>query len=285
MSWQTLGFDKIKSHFDKLLKHGGLNHAYLFSGQEMIGKRTYALELAAKIADTPIGTADMNHKIIDPSDSESGQSISIENIRELKNFLNLSSYGGGMKTAIINDAHFMTVEAQNALLKVLEEPSQSTMFILVSASPILLLPTITSRCQEIKFPTHNPQIIKEFLSHSKISATQSDFIVKMVNGRIGLAKYIVESENHGGFKEAIEELAELLSSDLNVRFAIAQKLTEDKNKTEFQKKILFWILYMRTKTNDDKSGKILKNLLKLHYKSTQPQLNQRLALESFLVSI
>jgi DNA polymerase-3 subunit delta' len=279
-----------------MISSGDFNHAYLFSGQEMIGKRSFALELAGKILNAPAGSVSPNRFILDPQDSESGKTIGIEGVRNIKNFLGLSAFGGGKKIAVINDAHLMTHEAQNALLKILEEPSPSSMIILISANPAELLPTVVSRCQEIRFPTPKPEIVIKFLSDAKISANQADFLVRLTNGRIGFIKSILEEKNSGEVKMAIEEFTGLMTSDINSRLMTAQKLVNfplnskdehevAKKKAELQKKILYWLLFMRTKPKDARSAKILKGLLALHYKSTQPQLNQRLALESFLVNI
>jgi len=283
--WNTLGFEKIKSHFEKIIKFGALNHAYIFTGQEMIGKRIFALELADKLSSSAGDTFNLNKIVIDPADSDSGSSISIENIRNLKNNLSLSSYGGKYKVAIINDAHLMTAEAQNALLKILEEPSPSTIFILITANPTQLLPTVISRCQEIRFPVHKPEIVKNYLSEIEISENQAEFLTNLANGRIGLVKNIIETKDFGKIKTVIEEFADLMKSDINGRFAIAQKMTDDKNKADLQGKLLYWILYLRTKSSEPKMTNILKGLLALYWKTTQPQLNLRLALESFLIQI
>lgn len=280
MDWNTQGFNKIKIFFEGAVKSGYLNHAYLFTGQEMIGKRTFAGELAVYLAGA--GTADLNNIFIGPAESDSGKTIGIEEIRGIKNLFNLSSYGGGRKVAVINDAHLMTVEAQNALLKILEEPSESSIFILISANPSQLLPTVISRCQEIRFPAHSSEIVGKYLSFSNISAVQAEFMIKLSNGRIGLVKNAIENKDAAQIKGAVEELAKLTSGDINSRIATAQKIAED---SELQKKILYWILYLRTKKMETKTSKILRGLLLLYYKSTQPQLNLRLALESFLISI
>jgi len=78
-------------------------------------------------------------------------SIKIDQIRDAQNFLSYKSYYGWFKTIIIDSAERMTFEAQNCFLKNLEEPKGNTIIFLISSKPDLLLPTIISRCQEIKF--------------------------------------------------------------------------------------------------------------------------------------
>lgn len=283
MPWETIGFEKIKKFFEKSLKESSLNHAYIFSGQEMIGKKTFALELAGLQNNS--ASINPNLLFIDTNSSESGQSIAIDEIRKIKNFLSLSSHSGGYKFVIIDDANLMTVEAQNSLLKVLEEPSPLSVLILIASNPDSLLPTITSRCQEIRFPIHSKKSSAEFLSESKLPKKQKDFLVEFSNGRVGLIKKITDKGSFAEVENSVNELMKLIKLDLNERFTIAQKLTEDKNKANLPKLVFYWILYMRMRINEPKAHKILKNLLNLYEISNQPQFNQRLALENFMVQL
>ena len=293
MILQVMGFDKNKKFFETVVKNGQLGHAYLFTGQEMIGKRIFALELAQYLLSgsttkylmvEPLSNPDI--LFVNSASSESGQTISIEEARKIKNFVSLSPYAAGpYKFVIIDDAHLMTAEAQNALLKVLEEPNPSSILILVTANPELLLPTIISRCQEIKFQPDSWELAESVLANAKLSKTNRDFLTDFANGRIGLIKKINDEKSFDEVKDSVEEVMRLIKSDINERLTIAQKLTDEKNKAELPKKILYWTLYLRTRLNEPKAHKILKNLLALHEKINKPQFNQRLALESFLIQI
>ncbi|MBI2062936.1 MAG: hypothetical protein HYT61_01695 [Candidatus Yanofskybacteria bacterium] len=293
MSWQTIGFDKNQKLFENFIQNGGFAHAYLFTGQEMIGKRTFAFELANHVIS---GNKSQGNNpdilTVSPASSESWHSIAIEEIRKIKKFVSLSSYVGPYKFVIIDDAHLMTIEAQNSLLKILEEPSPSTIFILVTANPESLLTTIVSRCQEIKFSSHPKKLIANMLIDAKLSNKNKELLTEFANGRLGLIKKIVEENSFDEVKDAIEEVMHLIKSDINERLAIAQKLADpsagfagEKNKTELAKKILYWTLYLRTRLNEPKAHKILKNLLVLHEIINKPQFNQRLALENFLIQV
>lgn len=285
MTWQTLGFDKIKKFFEPILKSGSFNHAYIFSGQDMIGKRTFAIELANLVCKFEAADINPDLLIISPAASESGQTIPIEEIRKVKNFVSLSPYLGTYKFVVIDDADLMTTEAQNALLKVLEEPSPSSIMILVSANPASFLPTINSRCQEIKFSSHPRDLIGEVLKHSNLSKTNAEFLGEFSNGRIGLIKKIVEEKSFDEVKNSVEELMHLVKVDLNERLTLAQKLTDDKNKRELPQKVLYWLLYSHMRRGEPKAHRILRGLLDLYETITQPQFNQRLALETFLISL
>lgn len=287
MFWQTTGFDKNKKLFENALKNRFFSHAYLFTGQEMIGKKNFAVELANYVTTDPQQLPSNNPDIlvVDPTSSESGQSITIEEARRIKNFVSLSPYVSPYKFIIIDDAHLLTAEAQNALLKVLEEPSPSSILILVTANPESLLPTITSRCQEIKFSPHPRKLVENVLVGAKLSKTNCEFLTEFANGRIGLIKRIIEEKSFDEVKNSVEELMHLIKTDINERLVIAQKLTDEKSKSELPKKVLYWTLYLRTRLNEPRAHKILKNLLALHEIITKPQFNQRLALENFLVSL
>ena len=261
MTWQTLGFDFIKRHFEKVITGGQLNHAYLFTGQDMIGKRTFALELARSITG-----------VNDIFVAESG---SIDESRQIKNFLSLTAFGGERKIVIINNAHEMTDEAQNALLKILEEPSPTSMLILVSHAPSRLHDTIRSRVQEVQFPVHGKNIIVEYLKNKNLSHDQEDFLYTFSNGSIGL---LAQMGDFKQIKQIAEEYTALARADLNKRFEIAKQLAVDE---QLRQKVLFWMLYLRTK----KLYQPLRGLLALYDTISHTQYNQLLALENFMLQL
>lgn len=123
-----------------------LSHAYLFVGKKNLKNK--ALKFAKKIQDN----------LPDLHILEAEKSIKIKQVRELQRLLSLKPYSGKYKIAIIPEAHLMTTEAQNALLKTLEEPSGQAILILTSPSEFLLLPTIISRCQIKRFYQEIPEI-------------------------------------------------------------------------------------------------------------------------------
>jgi DNA polymerase III delta prime subunit len=179
----------------------------------------------------------------------------------------------------------MTTEAQNALLKVLEEPSPSSILILVTANPASLLSTITSRCQEIKISPHPQKIIGEVLKNSGLPKSEAGFLLEFSNGRVGLVKTVIKEKSFGEIKKAVEELMYLIKADINERFIIAQKFSGEKNEPDLEKKVLYWLLYMRMRINEPKARGILRGLTDLHKIISQPQFNHRLALENFLMQL
>ncbi len=114
-----------------------------------------------KIVEKP--SADLNRNNPDFIKIESENSIGIEVIRQIKRFLSKKSWqGGSKKLVVVYDAHKMTVEAQNAFLKTLEEPPPDSLIILTVNNKTSLLPTIISRCQIIKIKTKTKQKLKGY---------------------------------------------------------------------------------------------------------------------------
>jgi DNA polymerase III subunit delta' len=139
-----IGHQKQWNFLKRKFEQGQLSHAYLFAGEKGIGKRTLAKEIVEFV-----GCKFPDLMVVEPED---GKEISIAKIREVQNFLSYKSYYSlGIKSVIVNDAEKMNQEAQSCFLKTLEEPKGRTLIILVSSMPAMLLPTIFSRCQTIKF--------------------------------------------------------------------------------------------------------------------------------------
>lgn len=184
------------------LKANQLSHAYLFVGQNKIGKNDFAKEfikfINCKGEDKPCKKC-FNCLAIEKNSfpdstcvkSEDGGEIEVSKIRQIQNFLSYKPYYGSIKSVIVQEADKMNQEAQNCFLKTLEEPKGSTLIILISSKPELLLPTIFSRCQQIKFfgkPELNQQdiekeksILKEFLKITNSSLSEKFKYAKAVD--------------------------------------------------------------------------------------------------------
>lgn len=284
MEWQTIGFDFIKNFFKQALINKRLSHAYLFSGQEMIGKRTFALELAKKINNFNGPGINPDLVLIDPVMSESGQSISIDEIRRAKNFLSLGAFVGPYKFAVINDAHTMTEQAQNAFLKLLEEVSGLGIIILVTPYPNVLLPTIISRCQELKFLNHSAENIKQALEKIGVSQERIDFLRRFASGRLGLAITLADDEKYSEMRADIEELVKLKKLSLVQRLKFSQNSTVPENGKSLERKLLFWTLYEHL-TVKDGNQKLLQGLVNLNFNLSSPQFNRRLLMDNFFVNL
>ena len=156
-----------KKQWDFLVKSaelGKLPHALLFYGQKGLGKKDFSVEFAKFF----IGAADPpDFILVEPTGpsfakaSAGKKEIQINQIRNLIEKLSFKPYAADFKMAVINKAHLMTSEAQNCFLKFLEEPRKKTFLILITEYPQLLLSTILSRVQKIRFYSAEKSKIEE----------------------------------------------------------------------------------------------------------------------------
>ena len=165
LPWQTVQWNRLISQAN----NNSLPHAFLFSGQQGIGKTQFAENLAAfllcedsassakptiacgRCKQCKLFQAETHpdFKLIQPEDGSS--SIKVDQIRSLVEFFGHSSQQGGRKVTILAPAESLNINAANALLKTLEEPSLNSVIILISHQAGMLLPTIRSRCQVVDF--------------------------------------------------------------------------------------------------------------------------------------
>ena len=294
MPWQTHGFEFIKKYFEQIILNDQpfdyaqdkLSHAYIFFGQEMIGKRTFALELSYKINGSKTeGSTNPDVYLVSPNSSKSGRSITIDEIRKVRQFLYLSTMIGPRKFVIIDDADQMTVEAQNAFLKALEEPSASSVIFLITAYPDVLLSTILSRCQTVNFPNHSKTNIETILVKEGVENAKAKFLAEFSNGRLGLALKIIRENQYSQIKNYLKELADLIKSNMNGRLVWAKKISEaDNSTTEIGDRLLTWMLYLRIH-KDSKNLRILAKLMRANHDLLQPQYNTRLLLENLVIQL
>ncbi|MCX6720602.1 MAG: AAA family ATPase [Candidatus Staskawiczbacteria bacterium] len=148
-----IGHKKQWEFLEAKHKLNQLAHAYLFTGAEGIGKKTFAEEFAGfigcKFPDLLI-IKSINSKSSIENKRDSLE-IDVGQVRDALNFLSYKSYNGGYKVVIVDNAERMNVEAQSCFLKTLEEPKGNTILVMVSSKPDMLLSTIFSRCQTVKF--------------------------------------------------------------------------------------------------------------------------------------
>jgi hypothetical protein len=164
---------------DQCIKNNTFSHAYLFYGDLKV--KEIAIDFVKKIncqdqEKKPCGKCssclDIDNgimqdiRIIAPLSEDNkgnqkrGNEILIDQIREAQRFVNLTSVNDCHKAVIIQSAHYLNSEAQNALLKNLEEPNKNVIFILITQYPDILLPTILSRCTKIFFPFGTQEILE-----------------------------------------------------------------------------------------------------------------------------
>ena len=197
------------------------------------------------------------------------------------------------KTAIIDQAHSMTWEAQSCFLKTLEEPKGKAVFILITEHPDTLLPTILSRVQRIKFfPVKETEIVN-YLRKQNISDEKVKEITNFCSGKPGLAiNFLREPQKLENIKQKISQFDELAKADLYQRFQYAQELS--KQSQDLKEILDIWLRHTR-KTLIEKSHipgysltklkNIIENISQIQFLLSTTNVNSRLALEILMLEL
>lgn len=156
-------------------------------------------------------------------DGKFASEIRVDEVRKLKNFFGLSAVDGGRRVVIVDAADEMNVSAANALLKVLEEPPANTILLLVCHQPTRLLPTIRSRCRELRLSPLSPQDMTQALEQARIDLPDNPLgLAELAAGSVGEAMRLI---NLGGM-QMYQELVTLYSTLPQLDRARALKLAE-----------------------------------------------------------
>ena len=210
-----IGHEKVKTKLEKVIKSNSVSHAYLFSGKDGIGKKTLAIEFAKSVMCNEstnfyyCGNCEScltfesgnDFKIISPTKNV----IKVDEIRDFCGELFLKPTKTSHKVFIIDDAECMNEQAQNALLKVLEEPPLYATIILITSNKEKLLNTIKSRVVDVQFDFLSNEEIKKILDSRNIEYAED--AIKYANGSLIKALDFVNDELFDIAKE-VEKLLE-----------------------------------------------------------------------------
>jgi DNA polymerase-3 subunit delta' len=204
---QIIGQEKAKRFLKNVMRLERVPHAYLFTGISGIGKTGMAKAFAMTLnCDAPegldgCGVCASCRKILNGnfpdfvSINPDGQSIKIEQIRELNRSLVYAPYTGGHRVCVIHRAESMTGEAANSFLKTLEEPPPGNVFVLKATEPRDLLPTIVSRCQRVSFrPLKAEEIVEVLSQKTDLNGPSVEILAKAADGSLGRALQMGESD-------------------------------------------------------------------------------------------
>lgn len=204
----VIGQTLPKRLLQNAIQTGKLSHAYIFHGIDGVGKTTLALEFAKTIVcenRTACGVCSACKQFYSTSDIhilEGERSISVNQIRELTTEIYLKPFHFHKKIYLIKDAEKMTTGAQNALLKVFEEPPQYAVILLVTNSLTGLLPTILSRGVKIRCPELTPKELKEYFEKHQLP-TPTEEILTLSKGSLTEALALAGSEDYQTMRQVI----------------------------------------------------------------------------------
>lgn len=238
-----IGQEAAEADFLAAHASGRLHHAWLLTGPRGVGKATLAWRIARfLLAEAPPSDGlfgapppatsldiDAEHPVArrvaalsepglklirrawDEKKSALKTQITVEEARDLKSFFQLSSTDGGRRVVIVDAADEMNVSAANALLKLLEEPPEDAVLLLISHQPSRLLPTIRSRCRELRLAQLTPVAISEAMTAAGATPDHPERLAELASGSVGEA---IRLTNLGGL-ELYETLVGLFQPRLD----------------------------------------------------------------------
>ena len=189
-----IGNSKIKEYLTNVALNNQNLHSYIFAGPEGIGKKLFAMNFAKMLlclsdnkpcnnCKSCISFDGGNHTDFMLINAEDGKSIKIEQIRVMQEKIVEKPILSARKVYIINDAELMTKEAQNCLLKTLEEPPEYVIIILIVSNESKLLNTVKSRCVKIEFSKLSNEEINNYLLENGLDKL-SDAMLEQCNGSL-----------------------------------------------------------------------------------------------------
>ena len=235
-----IGNDNIKKELINSLMLNKVSHSYLFLGTDGIGKKLMARDFAkailcsekAEYCDKCKSCIEFNSNN-NPDYGEillDGNNIKINQIREMQLKISESPIISNKKVYLIDDAHLMTKEAQNALLKTLEEPPNFATIILLGSNESDFLSTIKSRCLIIKFSNISNNQIEEYLKEKYSLNSIPQSIIEAADGSIGKAEKVKEKEKlYLAIDNIVNKIEKLDLIDTLKNTDIIYKSQDDKN--------------------------------------------------------
>jgi DNA polymerase-3 subunit delta' len=285
-----IGHEKIIADLKDLNMRGALGHGYVFFGPSMVGKRSTAAALGHYLEKgifEPVEneTVVQDLKIIDVAfmkslnPDTSGDSIGIDAVREVRNFLWQRPNTSTRRTLIIDNAELLTTEAQNALLKITEEPPVSSLLILITSDIESILPTILSRLPKIYFgPIPEKEIAQWLIEKHAITETKAEPLAKRSLGKPGIAWRLLSDER---FQRNLELAGQFLKTSPTGRKDFIKKLIDPE---DFSLRIFLdaVIMTLAWETPSKAKSQFWHKTLKLYENVNSFNLNPRLQLESLM---
>ena len=268
--------EQIIEHLQNAISMGKVSHAYIINGPQLSGKMMIAEAFARALQCEKEGTDgcgeckschqadDHNHPDIIYVSHEKPNNISVDDIRtQLNNDIVIKPYSSKYKIYIVDEAEKMNQQAQNALLKTIEEPPAYAVIMLLTTNADSFLQTIRSRCITLNMKSVKDEVIKAYLMNEKhIPDYQADISAAFAQGIVGKAVKLASSDEFNELKESALSLIKRLDDiDLYELGAAVKQIAEYKLKVQdYFDLIMVWyrdVLYM--KATNDVNGLIFKD--------------------------
>lgn len=242
-----VGQEHLKEHLQNAIRLNKVSHAYIINGERNAGKefiaKTFAMALQCenKHEEGEIEPCEechsckqamsSNHPDIIFITHEKPNTIGVDDIRsQINSDVAIKPYSGPKKIYIINEGEKMTVQAQNALLKTLEEPPEYAVILILTSNVNTLLPTILSRCVLLHMrPVKDHQIKTFLMENMQIPDYKADICVAFARGNVGKARLLAKSEEFDKVKdEALTLLKSINDMEMNEIVEAIKKINEYK---------------------------------------------------------
>lgn len=197
---------------------GKLAHAYLFCGESGVGKRTFVRTLAKALLCTEEGEkpcgrcrsckrfdAGTHANAYFPVPQPKKTSIGVDDLRNMIGELGRSSLESGRRVIVVNQADKMTPQAQNSLLKTLEEATDGTFFFLVTDNERAILPTIHSRCRMVRVPPWKDERIYSTLTAMGLDGNRAKELTRLSEGSLGKALKMQDDDAYWADRETVQQ--------------------------------------------------------------------------------
>lgn len=263
-----VGHEDIKNHFKLSIKNKKISHAYLIVGEDDSGKLTlanaFARALQCENLDPQVDLEDIDACGVCPSCKQysNNNHPDVIYVRKTKNLYDIGvddirdqvigdiiikPYSSPYKIYIIDEAEKLTEQAQNALLKTLEEPPEYATLILLTNSINSIINTVQSRAVTLQVKAIEKHIIKDYIiSEHHIPDYQADLIATFAQGNLGKAITLSQNENLIEIKDEVVKLIKNLDNLDNYKIIDTVKnLIKDKNKDEIMNILDLIILWYR----------------------------------------
>ena len=239
-----VGQEQLREHLENAVRMGKVSHAYIINGERNAGKefiaKTFAMAVQCENRQDaePCGECHSckqarsgNHPDIIFITHEKPGTIGVDDIRrQINGDVAIKPYSGPKKIYIVSEGEKMTVQAQNALLKTLEEPPEYAVILILTDNVNTLLPTILSRCVVLNMkPVRDAQIKEYLMENMGIPDYKADICVAFARGNVGKARLLANSEEFDKVKEeAITLLKYIGEMELHEIVAAIKKINEYK---------------------------------------------------------